>query len=166
MSKTLLFVVICGLALTCAFAQNPATPAQGGAVQAAPAQSAAPAAPAMAAAPAAPAQAAPMAAQTQVPAQAEPPKSPASFLTGLLPIILIFVVFYFLLIMPQQRQRKKHTEMLGALKAGDRVVVLGGVHGIITRMKEGTMFVKIAESTEIEVDRASVSYKAGGEQPK
>jgi preprotein translocase subunit YajC len=104
--------------------------------------------------------------QTQVPAQAEPPKSPASFLTGLLPIILIFVVFYFLLIMPQQRQRKKHTEMLSALKAGDRVVVLGGVHGVITRLKEGTMFVKIAESTEIEVDRASVSYKAGGDQPK
>jgi preprotein translocase subunit YajC len=56
--------------------------------------------------------------------------------------------------------------MLSSLKPGDRVVVLGGVHGIITRLKEGTMFVKIAENTEIEVDRASVSYKAGGEQPK
>jgi preprotein translocase subunit YajC len=165
MSRTLLFVAICGIALTCAFAQTPAAPASGGAAQApAPAVNAQSAAPA--AAPVAPAQGAPQAAQTQVPAQAEPAKSPASFLTGLLPIILIFVVFYFLLIMPQQRQRKKHTEMLSALKAGDRVVVLGGVHGIITRLKEGTMLVKIAENTEIEVDRSSVSYKAGGEQTK
>ena len=68
--------------------------------------------------------------------------------------------------MPQQRQRKKHVTMLAALKAGDRVVVLGGVHGIITRLKDATIFVKIAESTEIEVDRASVSYKSGGEQTK
>jgi len=157
MSKTLLSVVICGLALTCAFAQTPAASAPGGAAQVAPAA---------AAQAAAPAQTTPPAAQTQVPAQPEPAKSPTSFLTGLLPIILIFVVFYFLLIMPQQRQRKKHTEMLAALKAGDRVVVLGGVHGVITRLKEGTMSVKIAENTEIEVDRASVSYKAGGEQTK
>ena len=153
-------VVTCGLALTCAFAQAPTQPAQGGAA-------AAPVVGAQGAAPTVPTQTATQAPQTQAPTQPEPaPKSPASFLTGLLPIILIFVVFYFLLIMPQQRQRKKHTEMLSALKAGDRVVVLGGVHGIITRLKEGTMFVKIAENTEIEVDRGSVSYKAGGEQPK
>lgn len=89
--------------------------------------------------------------------------SPLGALGQLVPIILIFVVFYFLLILPQQRQRKKHQAMLAALKQGDRVIVLGGVHGIITRLKDQTIFVKIAEGTEIEVDRGSVSQKAGGE---
>jgi len=106
---------------------------------------------------------------TQPQQPAKPTGAPASpsggsFLTGLLPIILIFVVFYFLLIMPQQRQRKKHTEMLAALKSGDRVIVLGGVHGIITRLRDNTMFVKIAENTEVEVDRSAVSHRIGGDQ--
>jgi preprotein translocase subunit YajC len=92
------------------------------------------------------------------------PQSATGFLTGLLPIILIFVVFYFLLIMPQQRQRKKHAEMLAALKAGDKVIVLGGVHGVITRLREGTILVKIAEANEIEVDRTAVSHKQGGDR--
>jgi preprotein translocase subunit YajC len=90
--------------------------------------------------------------------------NPLGALGGLLPILLIFVVFYFLLIMPQQRQRKKQAAMLVALKAGDKVVIAGGLHGVITRLREGTIFVKIAESTEVEVDRASVSYKVGQEQ--
>jgi len=160
MRKTSLLFVMCGLALAYAQQAAPATPpAAGSAVQSAPAQGAAPAAPAQTA----PVQGAAPAVPAQTPAAAP---SAGSFITGLLPILLIFVVFYFLLIMPQQRQRKKHVTMLAALKAGDRVVVLGGVHAIITRLKEGTIFVKIAESTEIEVDRSSVSYKAGGEQGK
>lgn len=150
MTKTLLFAVICGLALTCAFAQTGA-PIPTGDREAPAAAAPAPSAP----------QATPAAS-----VQGAAPASPAPAAAQVLPIILIFVVFYFLLIMPQQRQRKKQTEMIAALKPGDRVVVMGGVHGIITRLKEGTMFVKIAESTEIEVDRASVSYKVGGEQPK
>ena len=126
MKKTSLFVVVCALALTIAFAQQAApgtpTPATGSAAPSASAPTApAQNAPAQGTAPATPAQA----------PQAAPTPSAGSFLTGLLPIILIFVVFYFLLIMPQQRQRKKHVEMLSALKAGDKVVVLGGVHGVI-----------------------------------
>jgi preprotein translocase subunit YajC len=98
--------------------------------------------------------------------QGTTPAGPAGgFLTGLLPIILIFVVFYFLLIMPQQRQRKKYAAMLASLKSGDRVVV-NGIHGIITRLRESTVSVKIAEGLEIEVDRSAVSYKQGQEQPK
>lgn len=105
-------------------------------------------------------------AQASAPATPPAPTTPSGggFLTGLLPILLIFVVFYFLLIMPQQRQRKKHATMLAALKAGDRVVVLGGVHGVITRLRDATLMVKIADNTEIEVDRTSVSYRLGGDQ--
>lgn len=101
---------------------------------------------------------------TQVPATPAQTPPSGNLLTGLMPILLIFVVFYFLLIMPQQRQRKKHAEMLAALKAGDRVVILGGMHGIITRLRDNTIMVKIADNTEVEVDRTSVSYRVGGEQ--
>ncbi len=85
-------------------------------------------------------------------------------LLGFLPIILIFVVLYFLMILPQQRRQKKHREMLGALKRGDRVVMSSGIHGIITNVREQTFQVKIADNTEVEVDRSSVSHKVGGQQ--
>jgi len=82
---------------------------------------------------------------------------------GFLPIILIFVVLYFLMILPQQRRQKKHREMLGGLKRGDRVVLSAGFHGIITNVKDQTFTVKIAENTEVEVDRGSVSGKVGAQ---
>jgi preprotein translocase subunit YajC len=85
-------------------------------------------------------------------------------LLGFLPIILIFVVLYFLMIMPQQRRQKKHKHMLEALKRGDRIVTSSGIHGIITTVREGTFTVKIADNTEIELDRGSVSYKVGAQQ--
>jgi len=85
-------------------------------------------------------------------------------LLGFLPIILIFVVLYFLMILPQQRRQKKHQQMLGALKRGDRIVLSSGIHGIITNVKEATFMVKVAEGTEIELDKGSVSYKFGAQQ--
>jgi preprotein translocase subunit YajC len=84
-------------------------------------------------------------------------------LLGFLPIILIFVVLYFLMILPQQRKQKKHQQMLTALKRGDRVVLGSGIHGIISNVKDDTFLVKIAEGTEIEVDKAAVSYRFGGQ---
>ncbi|MEO0081230.1 MAG: preprotein translocase subunit YajC [candidate division WOR-3 bacterium] len=85
-------------------------------------------------------------------------------LLGFLPIVLIFVVLYFLMILPQQRRQKKHQEMLSALKRGDRVVTSCGIHGIITNVKDATFTVKIAENTEIELDKGSISYKLGAQQ--
>lgn len=82
---------------------------------------------------------------------------------GFLPIILIFVVLYFLMILPQQRRQKKHQQMLEALKRGDRVVLSSGIHGIITNVRDSTFLVKIAEGTEVEVDRGSVGAKVGGQ---
>jgi preprotein translocase subunit YajC len=56
--------------------------------------------------------------------------------------------------------------MLESLKRGDRVVLSGGIHGIITNVKEHTFLVKVDENTELEVDRGSVSYKFGAEAEK
>jgi preprotein translocase subunit YajC len=83
---------------------------------------------------------------------------------GFLPIILIFAVLYFLMILPQQRRQKKHQQMLEQIKRGDRVVLGGGIHGIVSNVKEQTFMVKIAEGTDIEVDKSAVSYKFGAEK--
>ena len=84
-------------------------------------------------------------------------------IVGFLPIVLIFVVLYFLMILPQQRRQKKHQQMLEALKRGDRIVLSSGIHGIITTVRDSSFMVKIAEGTEVEVDRGSVGYKAGSQ---
>jgi preprotein translocase subunit YajC len=83
---------------------------------------------------------------------------------GLLPIILIFVVLYFLMILPQQRRQKKHVEMVTNLKKGDRIVTGAGIYGIITNVKDNTLMVKIAENVEIEMDKGSISHKIGTSQ--
>jgi len=77
---------------------------------------------------------------------------------SLLPLILIFVVFYFLLIRPQQKKQKQHRELLAALHRGDRVVTAGGVIGTITRVNSDTeITVEIADGVRVRVVRAMVS---------
>ncbi len=83
------------------------------------------------------------------------------FLGSILPLLLIFVVLYFLIILPQQRRQKKHQEMIASLKKGDRVVFASGILGVITNVKDNTFLVKIAENTEIEVEKGAITYKIG-----
>jgi preprotein translocase subunit YajC len=102
-------------------------------------------------------------------AQTTAPAAPAAggglnSMLGFLPIILIFAVLYFLMILPQQRRQKKHTQMLEQIKRGDRVVIGGGIHGIVSNVKEQTFLVKVAENTELEIDKSAVSYKFGSEK--
>jgi preprotein translocase subunit YajC len=107
-------------------------------------------------------------AQTQAPAPTATPAAPAAggmtSIFGFLPIILIFAVLYFLMIMPQQRRQKKHQQMLEQIKRGDRVVLGSGIHGIISNVREQTFLVKVAENTEIEIDKSAISYKFGAEK--
>jgi len=77
---------------------------------------------------------------------------------SLLPLVLIFVVFYFLLIRPQQKKQKQHREMLGDLRRGDRVVTAGGVIGLITRVNsDSEITVEISEGVRVKVVRSMVS---------
>jgi preprotein translocase YajC subunit len=66
---------------------------------------------------------------------------------------LMVVMFYFLLIRPQQRQRKEQAARIAALQAGDKVVTTAGIHGIVHNVKEHTVVVKVAEGTMIEFDK-------------
>jgi preprotein translocase subunit YajC len=105
-------------------------------------------------------------------AQSSTPATPAApaagggmnSIVGFLPIILIFAVLYFLMILPQQRRQKKHTQMLEQIKRGDRVVLGSGIHGIVSNVKDQTFLVKVAENTELEVDKSAISYKFGSEK--
>jgi preprotein translocase subunit YajC len=76
----------------------------------------------------------------------------------LLPLVLIFVVFYFLLIRPQQKKMKDHREMLGQLKRGDRVVTAGGIVATITKVKDGSdeLEAEIAPNVKVTVVRGTI----------
>lgn len=76
---------------------------------------------------------------------------------SLIPIILMFVIFYFLLIRPQQKKSKEHREMISHLKKGDRIVTTGGLHGRVTATGEQTMTVEIADKVRVKISRGSVS---------
>ena len=84
-------------------------------------------------------------------------------LVGLLPFVLIFVIFYFLLIRPQQKKQRLAQEerntMLKALKSGDRVVTTGGIYGTIVavREKDDTVQLRIAQSVSVEAERSAIA---------
>lgn len=84
-----------------------------------------------------------------------------SLVGSLLPLLLIFAVLYFVMILPQQRRQKKHQAMLQALKRGDRVVLSSGILGIISEVKDVTLMVKVAENTVIEVEKGAVTARGG-----
>jgi preprotein translocase subunit YajC len=77
--------------------------------------------------------------------------------TSLIPIILMFVIFYFLLIRPQQKKAKEHREMIGHLKKGDRIVTSGGLHGRVTAVSDTTLTVEIADKVRVKIARGNVS---------
>lgn len=73
------------------------------------------------------------------------------------PIILIFVVFYLILIRPQQKKQKEHKNLLSQLKKGDRVVTNGGIYGTIVDAKEHVAVLKVAENVKIEIIKSAIA---------
>jgi preprotein translocase subunit YajC len=79
-------------------------------------------------------------------------------LIQLLPFVLIFGIFYFLLILPQQRQRRKLQEMLSNLKTGDRVLTTGGVYGTIVGFRDAHVVqLQVASQVKLEVARSAIT---------
>ena len=78
-----------------------------------------------------------------------------------IPLILMFAIFYFLLIRPQQKKAKQHRELLTALKKGDRVISSGGLHGTITGLSDDVVTVEIAPKVRVKISRASISGVMG-----
>ena len=82
---------------------------------------------------------------------------PASIIGSLVPLVLIFVVFYFLLIRPQQKRAKEHKTMIDNLKKGDKIVTSGGLYGIIESVGSNTVTVKIGENVKVKLGKAYVA---------
>lgn len=85
------------------------------------------------------------------------PQQGGSALAGFIPLIVIFAIFYFLLIRPQQKQLKEHKKTLDALKVGDSVVTSGGIHGKVTGLTENIVTLEIAKDVKIKIEKNSIS---------
>jgi len=84
-------------------------------------------------------------------------------LVNFLPIIAIGLVFYFMVIGPANKQRKKTAEMLSALKKGDRVITTGGIYGTIQGVEAEVVYLKISENVKVKVARSAISGVVSGE---
>jgi preprotein translocase subunit YajC len=73
------------------------------------------------------------------------------------PLVIIFAIFYFLLIRPQQKKAKQVKAMLDALKKGDKIVTAGGIYGVVESTEATTVVIKIAENVKIKVGRSAIS---------
>ena len=89
-------------------------------------------------------------------AGAEPAKWYSSILS-FLPFIAIILIFYLLIIRPQNKKQKETQKMLAALKKGDKVVTIGGIHGVIQSVRESTVILKVDDGTKIEFSRSAIS---------
>lgn len=78
-------------------------------------------------------------------------------LINLMPIILIFIIFYFLLIRPQKKAQDLHKKMIASLKKNDEVITSGGIHGTIVNVKDNTVTLKIDDNVKVEVQKNSIS---------
>lgn len=84
-------------------------------------------------------------------------QAPANPLLSLLPLLLIFVVFYFILIWPMQRKQKKHQQFLAQLKRGDKVITNGGIYGTIHAVNHQTVILKVGDGVKLKVSRSAIA---------
>ena len=83
---------------------------------------------------------------------------------SLIPFGLIFVLFYFLLILPQQKRQKKTKEMLAAIKKGDKVVTSSGFWGTVTNLGKETVTLQIADNTKVKIQKEYIARVRGDEE--
>lgn len=89
----------------------------------------------------------------------------ASGLIGIAPFVIIFLLFYLLILRPQQKQNRQRDALLKSLKRGDKVITAGGLHGKITAVDEEVLTVEIAKGVNVQVSRSSVTAKTDQETP-
>ena len=80
----------------------------------------------------------------------------SSSIMGMLPLVLMFVVLYFIMIRPQMKRQKEHKAMIEALAKGDEVVTAGGLLGKVTKLGDSTLQVELAQGVEVQLQRSAV----------
>jgi preprotein translocase subunit YajC len=92
-------------------------------------------------------------------AMGAPPEGGGNPIVGFIPILLVMVIFYMLILRPQQRRQKEHQSMLGDLKRGDRVLTNGGIYATIQDVKDECFVCTISDGVKVEVARNAVSTR-------
>ncbi len=95
---------------------------------------------------------------------AAPPAAGPNPITSFIPLILIFVIMYFLLFRPQMRRQKEQQKLVSALKTGDRVVTASGIHGLISNVKETTVILKVADNVKMEMEKSAITNVVKGSE--
>ncbi len=100
--------------------------------------------------------------------QAAQPVRPqgASFVTALIPFILVFVIFYLLIVMPQKNRQKKHQNMVEQLKPGDQIITSGGIYGTVMGVQPDRIELKVAANVKIDITKSSVAVILKQQQPE
>ncbi len=80
-----------------------------------------------------------------------------------LPLILIFIVFYFFLIRPQKKKEDARKKMIEAVAKNDRIVTIGGIHGTVTQVDEGSVLAQVDSNTKLRIDKNAIASVLGKE---
>ena len=86
-----------------------------------------------------------------------PPQEGGNAFMSFLPLVAIIGIFYFLIIRPQSKKQKETQRMLSALRKGDKVITVGGLHGVIQSIRETTVILRVDENTKLEFNRAAIA---------
>ena len=89
-----------------------------------------------------------------------------SLITSLMPMFLVFLVFYFLILAPQRKRQRALQELISNLKAGDRIVTTGGVWATVTAVRDKSLLVRSADKSILEISRSAVAGLQGEEEQK
>jgi len=90
-------------------------------------------------------------------AQSPAPTGPGSGIGFFVPFIFIFIIMYFVMFRPQKKRQEQQQKLISTLKTGDRVVTNGGIHGLISNVKETTVIVKVADNVKIEMEKSAIT---------
>jgi preprotein translocase subunit YajC len=90
-------------------------------------------------------------------AQSPAPTGPGGGIGFFVPFIFIFIIMYFVMFRPQKKRQEQQQKLMASLKTGDRVVTNGGIHGLISNVKDTTVIVKVADNVKIELEKSAVT---------
>jgi preprotein translocase subunit YajC len=99
-------------------------------------------------------------------AQPGRPQGGVGMFTALLPFLLVFVIFYLLIVMPQRKRQKKHQSMVEQLKPGDRIITSGGIYGTVMGVQPDRIELKVSANVKIDITKTSVAVILGQGQQK
>ena len=99
-------------------------------------------------------------------AQPARPQGGVGMFTALFPFLLVFVIFYLLIVMPQRKRQKKHQTMVEQLRPGDRIITSGGMYGTVMGVQPDRIELKVAANVKIDITKSAVAVILGQGQPK